>query len=105
MNSETPKSNQATGQLTNTPSANVESSSPITYNEAPLLSLPPGQSVLAPSKPLREMSDAELSAWHQKLRDHKNFQTMQAHLALVGAPTGGKTKTKAKVVVDANDFV
>jgi hypothetical protein len=66
--------------------------SDITNNEAPLLSLPPGVSILSPSKPLIEMTDAELQAWHTRLRDHSNHQTMVAHqnaLAVKTKPAGG----------------
>ena len=73
-------------------------------NEAPLLSLPPGASLLAPDKPLVEMSDAELQAWHGKLRDHKNFQTMQAHLNAVATKVVG-TKTTAKSKIDVSEFI
>ena len=72
-------------------------------NESPLLSLPPGASLLAPSKPLKDMTDDELKAWHSRLRDHKNFQTMQAHLALVGAPTKERKASKPKQ--DISEFV
>ncbi len=74
-------------------------------NEAPLLSLPPGQSILAPGKPLVEMSDAELSAWHAKLRDHKNFMTMQAHLASVGVEAKPKKAASVKPKQDISEFV
>lgn len=62
-------------------------------NEAPLLSLPPGVSVLAPPKALIEMTDAELQAWHSRLRDHSNHQTMMAHqnaIAVKPKSAGGK---------------
>jgi hypothetical protein len=46
----------------------------------------------------------EIQVWHSRLRDHSNFQTMQAHMALVGAPTSAR-KTTPKVKVDMSDFV
>lgn len=49
-------------------------------NEAPLQSLPPGASLLAPPKPLVEMTDEELQQWHSRHRDHKNPQVFSAHL-------------------------
>jgi DNA-directed RNA polymerase len=67
--------------------------SDITNNEAPLLSLPPGVSILSPSKPRIEMTDAELQAWHTRLRDHANHQTMMAHqnaLTVKTKPAGGR---------------
>ena len=97
MNSENQTSNPATGQPTNAPLPTAPS--PLA-DEAPLQSLPPGQSVLAPSKPLKEMTDTELEAWHNRLRDHKNHQTMQAHLAAVST----QKLAKKKPVVNVEDF-
>lgn len=88
----------------NTPSENSALSS-VEQNESPLLSLPPGASLLAPSKPLVEMSDEELKAWHSRLRDHKNYQTMQAHLAAVGTTLVAKSAKASKPKVDISEFV
>src|SRR4051812_38597303 len=71
-------------------------------NEAPLLSLPPGVSLLSPSKPLVEMTQDELSAWHSKLRDHRNYQTMQSHIASVAITT---TKKTSKPKQDISEFI
>ena len=101
MNSNEPTSNVETSPLTKSQSATA----PLTLaeNEAPLLGLAPGLSLLAPSKPLKEMTDEELRTWHSKLRDHKNYQTLQAHLALVGTSvTAPKKATKPKV--DISEF-
>jgi hypothetical protein len=48
------------------------------------------------------MTPEEMSTWHGKLRDHRNFQTMQAHLASVSIKTEKKTSKKP---VDMSDFV
>lgn len=103
MNSNNPASNPETSPLTSPQSVTAPLAS-MAVNEAPLLSLPPGASLLAPDKPLVEMSDAELQAWHGKLRDHKNFQTMQAHLNAVATKVVG-TKTTAKSKVDVSEFI
>jgi hypothetical protein len=47
------------------------------------------------------MTDTEIQQWHAKLRDHKNFQTMQAHLATVGVVT----KKEKQLKVDISEFV
>jgi len=53
---------------------------------------------------LIEMTDAELQAWHAKLRDHRNFQTMQAHIASV-APLKEKKTSSTKKQQDISEFV
>ena len=77
----------------------------MTFNETPLLSLPPGQSILAPPKPLVEMTLDEIKSWHAKLRDHKNFMTMQAHLADVGVAATPKASKSTKPKQDISEFV
>jgi hypothetical protein len=74
------------------------------FNEEPLLSLAPGLSVLAPPKPLLEMTDAEITAWHTKLRDHKNPQTMMAHLNALSVKSSSKVK-KTTQKPNMNEFV
>jgi len=49
------------------------------------------------------MTPEELSAWHSKLRDHRNFQTMQAHIASVGVAAKEKKTTKKQQ--DISEFV
>ena len=105
MNSNNQSSNPETSPITSTPSAPALSpSEEIQFNEAPLLSLPPGQSILAPSKPLVEMSDEELRNWHAMLREHKNFMTMQAHLVSVGTSVTKPSK-QSKPKQDISEFV
>lgn len=61
--------------------------------ESPLLSLPPGASVLAPAKPLAEMTDEELEQWHSRMRDYQQHQALVAHLRSSG---GGQPKSGKK---------
>lgn len=58
---------------------------------------------MAPPKPLVEMNDAELRAWHSRHRDHANPQTMVAHVNAVGVKPVGAKKTAKKQ--DVSDFV
>ena len=97
MNSNELNSPATTNPDLSTPSPTQSSDSKtIAFNEAPLASLPPGVSVLAPDKPLIEMTMTEIQAWHAKLRDHKNFQTMQAHLASISPTTTRKPSAQPK---------
>ena len=73
------------------PIAQSSSEETTTYNEAPLNSVPPGISVIAPAKPLMEMSDEELQSWHSHLCEHRVHQVMTAHLR---SPTTKKEKTE-----------
>lgn len=79
MNSNEPESQPTTPTPTTSPSPDVASDS-VEYNEAPLSALPPGKSVIAPPKPLREMSDQELQEWHSHLCEHRQHMVMVAHL-------------------------
>lgn len=66
------------------------------FSEAPLLELPPGQSALAPRKPLVEMTDQELSEWDALQREMLTSpQTFAAHLR--GTP-GKEVKDKGPKV-------
>lgn len=79
----------------------VEQLQQLIYNEAPLLSLPPGASLLAPEKPLVDMTDEEIQKWHAKLREHRNYQTMQSHISSVSVTTKKSSKPKQ----DISEFV
>jgi len=95
----TPESSCATA-----PANPSESLRDLLKAEAPLLSLPSGASLLAPEKPLVEMTPEELSNWHARLRDNRNHMTMMAHIAAVGVSTV-KKETKAAKKVDISEFV
>ena len=58
--------------------------------EKPVLALPPGSGELSPGKPIKDMTDEELSTWHANLRDFQTHQTLVAHLR------EGNKETKAK---------
>ncbi len=107
MNTNEPNQPSAISPPSSQPSADAVSIltelQQLIQNEAPTLSLPPGVSVLAPEKPLVEMSQAEIQAWHSKLRDHSNFQTMQAHIAAT-SPVA-KEKATGKKKADISEFV
>lgn len=77
----------------------------IEQNEEPLLALPPGLSIIAPHKPLIEMTDEELSSWHAKLRDHKNHQTLVAHLNAVSVKPETKAAKATPKKPDMTEFV
>jgi hypothetical protein len=49
------------------------------------------------------MTQEELSQWHARLREHRNFQTMMAHTASVGVAK--EKKTTVKPPKDMSDFV
>ena len=110
MNSENPESKSATEQLTTAPLQTaslplVEHNSvlqQLIYNEAPLLSLPPGASLLAPKKALVDMTDLEIQEWHAKLREHRNYQTMQSHISATSVTT---TKKATKTKQDISEFI
>ena len=105
MNSKNPTSKPEISPLTNTPSVPPTlPSAELTFNEAPLLGLAPGLSLLAPPKPIKKMNDEELRTWHSKLRDHKNYQTLQSHLALVGTTVVAKPSKSSKPKVDISEF-
>jgi hypothetical protein len=89
-----------TSPLTSAPSPSAVET--IIQNEAPLLALKPGVSLLSPSKPLIEMTDAELQAWHGRLREHRNHMTMMAHLTEVSTV---KPKKETKPKKDMSEFV
>lgn len=74
----------------------------IEENEAPLLSLQPGQSAIAPHKPLVEMTDEELQMWHSRLRDYKNHMTFSAAVFPIEAKKETAAKKQPK---DMSEFV
>lgn len=100
MNSNESNSAPVTDTATNTSSQQPESLLELLKAEAPLLSLPPGQSVLSPTKPLVEMTDEEMAAWHSKLRDHSNHMTMMSHQMEVGVTKKEKKAPKQKSMED-----
>jgi len=76
------------------------------FNEAPLDALPPGASILSPSKPIIEMTDEELVAWHSRLRNHSNHMTMLAHQNEVGVSKAPKrAKKDAALVANQDEFI
>lgn len=90
MNSNEMESQNTTQTPTSTPLQTAQS-----FSEAPLLSLPPGQSMLAPPKPLVEMTEAELSEWDAKQRELLTSpQTFASHLR---GPAGKEIKPKVDI--------
>jgi hypothetical protein len=92
------ESQNTTQTDTNTQSAEQQSSSPpagqpseTALNEAPL------ENITQAPKPLSKMTDAELSAWHAKLREKQlNPQKLAAHLRALPKKKQGKGKGKAE---------
>lgn len=108
MNSPQAESKSVTEQpitepLQTAPSGSAEQQlQQLIYNEAPLLSLPPGASLLAPEKTLVDMTDVEIQQWHAKLREHRNYQTMQSHIAATSVTV---TKKISKTKQDISEFI
>lgn len=97
MNSPETESQATTQMPTNSQSPDAPSSS----EDAPLLSLPPGVSLLAPKKPLIEMTDEELAAWDVRQREHLTSpQTLAAH---VRGTIGKQTKETIKPNISEYD--
>jgi len=96
MNSNEMESQATTPKFTNEPLPTA----PL-FSEAPLLELPPGQSALAPPKPLLEMTDQELSEWDARQREMLTSpQTFASHLR----GTVGKEHKSSGPKVDISEY-
>lgn len=72
--------------------------------EAPLHDLPIPPDPVSPPKPIVEMNDEELEAWHSKLRDFQTHQTLVAAMRSGSGSGSSSSNSSKKEKVDISEY-